>query len=241
MLSGRVPHPFLKKIESAGELSTADRDLLTELCDDTRRVQSRYDLISEGDQPDHVHLMLKGWACRYKLLPDGSRQITALLLPGDFCDTHITLFQEMDHAIGTLTDSEVAVISRGTMRELTERPGIARALWWGSLVDEAVLRAWIVNMGRREAFDRLAHLVCEVHARLHHVGLAPDVSFELPLTQEDLADALGLTQVHVSRTLKRLREDGLMTFKRGQIVVTDMPRLRELAQFDPNYLHLRDN
>ena len=239
MLIRCVSHPFLKKIQSAGELPTADRDLLIKLCDDTRRVASRRDLISEGDRPDQVHLMLKGWACRYKLLPDGARQITALLLPGDFCDTHITLFAEMDHAIGTLTDSEVAVISRTTMRELSERPGIARALWWGSLVDEAVLRAWIVNMGRREAFDRLAHLVCEVHARLHHVGLAPDGVFDLPLRQEDLADALGLTDVHVSRTLKRLREEGLMTFKRGEIVITDMPRLRELAQFDPNYLHLR--
>lgn len=239
MLSERVTQPFLLKIQSAGKLSEEDRDLLVALSDDTRRVDSRYDLISEGDRPDHVHLMLKGWACRYKLLPDGTRQITALLLPGDFCDTHITLFEKMDHAIGTLTESEVAVISRRTMRELSERPGIARALWWGSLVDEAVLRAWIVNMGRREAFDRLAHLVCEVHARLHHVGLAPDGSFGLPLTQDDLADALGLTPVHVSRTLKRLREEGLMTFRRGQIVVTDMPRLKELAQFDPNYLHLR--
>ena len=239
MLSGGMLPPFMKKLESAGTFTDDDRTLLLTLCEGTRTVPMRCDLISEGERPDRVHLMIRGWACRYKLLPDGSRQITALLLPGDFCDTHIMLLGEMDHTIATLTESEVAVIPHDAMRALTDRPRIARAMWWASLVDEAVLRAWIVNLGRREAFDRVAHLVCEVHARLHHVGLAPKDAFDLPLTQEDLADALGLTEVHVSRTLRRLREDGLMTFRRGEIVVTDMPRLRELAQFDPNYLHLR--
>jgi CRP-like cAMP-binding protein len=229
---------FLLKLQSAGRLNDGDRERLSKLCDDIRPFHARRDIIREGDRPDHVHLMIEGWSCRYKMLADGTRQITAFLVPGDFCDTQITIFDEMDHSIGSLTDCRVAFVPRALIAELTEQPAIARALWWASLVDEAVLRAWIVNMGRREAQDRIAHLICELHVRLRNVGLAPGNSFELPLTQEELSDALGLTSVHVNRTLKRLREDGLMTFRRQQIVITDVPALRKIADFDPNYLHL---
>ena len=233
---------FLDKLASAGErpgeLPDADRTLLLSLCDDVRRFDARRDIIREGERPDHVHLMITGWSCRYKLLPDGSRQITAFLVPGDFCDTHITLFDQMDHSIASVTDSEVAFIPRAKMLELAERPRIARALWWASLVDEAVLRSWIVNLGRRDAFERVGHLICEMHARLRNVGLALDGEFELPLTQEELGDATGLTSVHINRTLKRLREENLVIFQRRHIAVVDMARLQELVGFDANYLHL---
>ena len=208
------------------------------LHDDVRNFGARRDIIREGERPDHVHLMIEGWSCRYKVLPDGLRQITAFLIPGDFCDTHITLFEQMDHSIGSLTESRVAFISRAKMRELVDRPRIARALWWAGLVDEAILRSWIVNLGRRDSFERIGHLICEMHARLRNVGLAPDNNFQMPLTQEELGDALGLTTVHVSRMLKRLRTQNLVSFMRQQIVIDDIATLQSIVGFDPNYLHL---
>ena len=230
--------PVLAKLQSAGALPAADRQLLIEVCGDVRRFPPRRDIIREGDKPDHVHLMLEGWSCRYQVLSDGARQITAFLAPGDMCDAHVTLLGEMDHSIASLTQASVAFIPRVQMVELASRPAIARALWWASLVDEAVLRAWIVNLGRRDAFDRVAHLVCEMHARLRNIGLVKGDEFELPLTQEELADALGLTPIHVNRVLKRLREEELMTFKRQKIVILDIKALSRIAGFDPNYLHL---
>ncbi|MDO6415161.1 Crp/Fnr family transcriptional regulator [Sphingomonas sp. BIUV-7] len=229
---------FLAKILSAGDLSPADQSLVLRLLDDVRTVAARRDIIRDGERPDHVHVMIEGWACRYKVLRAGPRQITAFLLPGDFCDTHVTIFNEMDHGIAAISESRVAYVPRGRMLELTERPGIARAFWWASLVDEAVLRAWIVNLGRRDAFDRVGHLICELHARLHNVGLADDGTFDMPLTQEELSDALGLTPVHVNRVLKRLREEGLMSFRRRQITISDIAALRAATDFDPIYLHL---
>ena len=233
---------FLEKISSAGNLpgglTAEDRQLLLSLGNDIREFGARRDIIREGERPDHVHLMIEGWSCRYKVLPDGTRQITAFLIPGDFCDTHITLFDQMDHSIGSMNSCRVAFIPRDKMLQLSERPRILRALWWASLVDEAVLRAWIVNMGRRDAIERLGHLICEMHARLKNVGMIEGEAFELPLTQEDLGDTLGLSSVHISRVLKRLREQGLVTFKRQQIVIIDISKLYGVVGFDANYLHL---
>ena len=230
--------PFLKKLAAAGGLSAEDRRLLSEAVSDVRHFAPDQDIIREGARPDDVKLIVAGWACRYQLLRNGSRQITAFMLPGDLSDVHVTMLGVMDHSIGSLTIASVAAIPRATMLELTARPQIARAFWWASLVDEAVLRAWIVNMGRRDSFDRVAHLICELHARMETVGLAHGSSFRLPLTQEDLSDALGLTGVHVNRTLAKLREAGLMTFKRGEIAIIDIAALRKQSGFDPTYLHL---
>jgi len=235
-----MTHPLVRKLQSVGDLAKADLDLLEALVSDIRDFGARRDIIREGEKPDHVHLMLEGWSCRYQVLPDGSKQITAFLLPGDFCDVHVTMLGEMDHSIGALNAARVAFISRDVMRELIERPAIARALWWASLVDEAVLRAWIVNFGRRDSFERVAHLICELYARLQNVGLAAENEFDLPLTQEDLSDALGLTPVHISRVLKRLRQEEMMTFKRQQISILDIRKLQAAAGFDPSYLHLAD-
>lgn len=233
---------YIAKFESAGkqtsDLSADDHVLLLTLCDDVRSVPARHDIIREGERPEYVNLIIEGWACRAKVLRDGSRQITAFLLPGDFCDAHVTLFGAMDHNITALTDCKVAFVPRAKMDELSERPRLARALWWASLVDEAVLRAWIVNLGRRDAFDRIGNLICELHRRLANVGLTIDGEFEMPLTQEELADALGLTSVHINRTLKRLREEGLLTLRHKRLVILDVPRLQRIVGFDPNYLHL---
>jgi CRP-like cAMP-binding protein len=231
---------FIAKLELRDRLDEGDRKALRAVCAESRRVEAGRDIISEGAAPGHVHLMLCGWAARYKILADGSRQITAFLIPGDFCDAHVAVLGHMDHAIVALTAATVAFIPHSVFDALpADRPKLARALWWSTLVDEAVLRAWIVNLGRRDAFAGIAHLICELHARMRNVGLAEGNRFELPLTQEVVADALGLTPVHTNRVLQRLRAEKLIRLRRGALTILDADRLREAADFDPDYLHAR--
>jgi CRP-like cAMP-binding protein len=200
----------------------------------------RLDLICEGDQPEYVHIVLEGFACRYKVLPDGGRQIIALLLPGDFCDLHVAILGEMDHSIGTITACKIARLPYSAVMEITtNHPRITRAMWWATLVDEGILREWLVGMGRRPADKRLAHFLCELMVRLQTVNLATESGYGLPLTQSELGDVLGLTLVHVNRVLQQLRLDGLLTFREKHLVVADLPRLKDFADFNPNYLHLK--
>jgi CRP-like cAMP-binding protein len=230
--------PLVAKLETRAPLSEEDRDALNALHADAREIGARRSLIREGDRPDHVHLMVEGWSARYKLLPDGARQITAFLIPGDFCDLHITILGEMDHGIATLTRSKVAFIPRAQMEALTERPSLAKAFWWSTLVDEAVLRSWIVNIGRRDAFEAVGHLICELYVRMKNVGLVDGHRFELPLTQEEIGDALGLTSVHVNRVLQRLRANDLISLRQGLLTIHDYRALEKASGFNSNYLHM---
>ena len=238
LVEANSAHPLLMKIEQHTTLPPEDRDLLGRMLADIRTLDGRRDIIRVAENPEFVHLMIEGWACRYSIVDDGKRQITAFLVPGDFCDAHIIMFGQMDHSIGALGQARVAFISKDLMAEVAERPSLTRALWWASLVDEGVLRAWLVNMGRREASDRVAHLVCELHARLLSVGMGGNNTFEMPLTQEDLGDALGLSPVHINRVLRRLRERGLMTFSNRKVVIQDLDALKQVGGFNPLYLHL---
>ena len=233
-------NPLVTKLETVSSLTDEDRAALGGLCEDPRAMGARRNIIREGERPDHVHLVIEGWLARYKLLPGGARQITAFLIPGDFCDLHVTTLGEMDHSITTLTRARVAYIPRSRMDELTERPGLLRAFWWATLVDEAVLRAWIVNVGRRDAFEAIGHLMCELYVRSKNVGLTSEHVFGLPLTQEELGDALGLTPVHVNRVLQRMRSEGLISFKAGLLTIHDYRRLEESSGFNSNYLHIAE-
>jgi CRP-like cAMP-binding protein len=153
-----------------------------------------------------VHLILDGFACRYKVLPEGTRSIVAYLLPGDMCDWHAFILKEMDHSVATLSPCQVVAIPRSTVLEVTDKyPAITRALWWIALVDEAVLREWIVSLSRRSADQAIAHLFCELLVRLEAVGLRVANGFEFPVTQSDLADTVGLSAVRVNRVLQELR------------------------------------
>ena len=185
---------------------------------------------------------MSGLACRYKTTADGNRQIFAFMVPGDFCDLHVALLTRMDHSIATLAPSEIVDIPYTTILELTDsHPGIAKALLWSTLVDEAILREWLTNMGQRQADARIAHLFCELYVRMETVGLAERGSFELPLTQIELADMMGLSTVHASRSLKALREAGLARIEGKKIVISDVERLKAYADFDPVYLHRRQD
>ena len=228
-----------RKLELFGPLPDADRRVLDEIVASPRIVEGHLDIAREGESPKHVRLILEGFACRYKQLEDGRRQIMAYLVPGDLCDLHVFILKAMDHSIATLTTSKVVDIPRSRILELTERPAIARAFWWMTLVDEATLREWLVNLGQRDAEERVAHLFCELHLRLKSVGLSDGARFSLPITQAELGDTMGISSVHANRALQSLRSKDLITFRNREVVILDVARLQQLSGFNPNYLHLK--
>ena len=238
---GTVANPLTRKLQGFARLSEEDIRVLDQLVTNVRRVDARTDLIKEGEKPSDVHLVLEGFACRYKILPEGRRHIMAYLVPGDFCDLHVFILNEMDHSLGTLSPCSVVDIPRGRILELLERPAIARALWVAAMVDEATLREWLVNIGGREAEDRVGHLLCEMLLRLRAVGLANGDSYELPITQGELADTMALSSVHMNRVIQRLRKEMLITLKGRHLVILDFERLATVSGFNPNYLHLRQH
>jgi len=236
-----MPHQALvRKIEAFETLSEDERSALGTLCSEIHHVGRRHDIVSEGERPTHVRVVLDGWAARHALNDDGGRRITAFLLPGDFCDIHITSLAVMDHGIVAVTDCRVGLIEEEAIERVTRAtPALTMAFWRSTLVDEAILRQWLVSSGRRSAYQNIAHLLCELHVRLCLVHLAENDCFTVPLTQEDIGDAAGLTSVHVNRMLRELRERGVIEIKGSEIAIPDVAKLRREADFDPKYLHLR--
>lgn len=234
-----MPHHLIHKLEHFTKLSRDDRQALEVAASRRRTFAEHADVIQEGDDPSHVNLILEGWACRYKQLDDGRRQIIAFFVPGDLCDTHISLLRAMDHSIAALTPVRAAEIPRATFDRMTdEYARVTKALWWDSLVAVAIQREWTVNLGQRTAIERVGHLFCELFLRLRCVGLTEGDSCALPLTQVELADALGLSNVHVNRTLQELRRAGLIVLKGGRLTIPDFAALQKASLFDPSYLHL---
>ena len=232
-------NPLVRKLEGFAPLSAADKALLERISAPSRTVPSQTDLVSEGEAPQGVLLILEGIACRHKVRATGARQITAYLVPGDLCDLDVALLDTMDHTITTLSLCRVVLIPPKTVAEVMEHhPQIARALRMTTLVDEATLREWLVNVGSRSALERVAHLFCELRVRMQAVGLADGDSFDMPITQADLADTTGLSSVHLNRTLRELRRKGLIELQRRRLTILNLPRLKALAEFKANYLHL---
>lgn len=236
----RPASPLVAKLELFAALSYDDKLALERLArGKIRRLDAREDIVREGDTPGHVYLILSGWACRYKQLEDGRRQIIGYFLPGDFCDLRIFILKSMDHSIATVTPVQFAEIPRETILDMTDNGSrLARALWWSALVAEAVEREWIVNLGQRTAFERMGHLLCELFTRQRAIGLTTGSRCELPLTQTELAETIGLSAVHVNRTLQELRAQGLILLQGKILTMLDLPRLERISLFNPNYLHL---
>jgi CRP-like cAMP-binding protein len=229
-----------RKLCHGADLSDEDVSRLAAVTLSAQEVPAGRDIVSEGGGTDHVHFVTSGTACRYKLLRDGRRSIVVLLLPGDFCDLHIDILDRMDHSIGALTTCSVARIPKAELRKmLVSYPSINRACLWATLVDEAVLREWLVGVGRRSSEQQLAHLFCELYVRLDAVGLTAGDGYHMPFTQATLADLLGITPVHVQRIMRRLRRNGLVSQQGDRISIPDFDSLAELGEFDPAYLHLR--
>lgn len=227
------------KLQHFVHFSEADRMLLAKLATVNRRqVRARQELIREGENPRYVNLVLEGWAVRHKMLEDGRRQIIAFLIPGDLCDLNVFILREMDHSIGALTPLTVAQLPCEIFEDITEtHPRITQALLWDTLVTAAIQREWTINLGQRTAFERIAHLICEMVLRIRAIGECHDFTCEFPVTQNDLAEATGMTSVHVNRTIQELRARGLVVWKGRQLHVPDIDALRRAAMFNPNYLH----
>jgi CRP-like cAMP-binding protein len=231
--------PLIPKLEQHGPLTEEEKQVLGQITSRTAIYEPRQDIVPEGSTPEHSSLILSGFAFRHNHSLDGQRQITAFHVPGDFADLHSFLLKKMDGGVAALTTCTVAHVLHGDLKEITKNyPYLTRVLWLTTLVDGAVHRAWMTTLGRMEARERLAHFFCELRDRLKSVGLIREDRYELPITQEELGDAFGMTTVHVNRVLQGLRADGLITSQGKTLIVNDWERLRQVGQYDPGYLHI---
>jgi len=228
-----------RKLSKHVVLDPDDRTALLDLPYMRRTLDPSTYLLREGDSPQYCSILMSGFAYRQKLTGDGARQIVSLHIPGEALDLQSLYLDTADHNIQTLTRAEVALVPREAMRELIRaRPSIAQAVMIEILVEGSIGREWALNIGRRNAQTRLAHLLCEVAMRLDAQGLPTDGGYELPMTQEQLGDALGLTAVHVNRTLKTLEAKGLIVRDRRHIGIPRWTGLRDVGDFTGRYLHL---
>jgi CRP-like cAMP-binding protein len=234
-----VTGALLRKFERFTRLSQAERELLAQLTSEqVRRHAPHEDIIREGERPPALGVITEGWACCYKMLEDGRRQIVGFFLPGDLSDPGVFASGEIDHSVGAVTSVAFAEISRRGLDELLSRSRLEQVFWWDWLVKMSIQREWALNLGQRDAFERLAHLFCELFLRLESVGLTSGDSCEWPLTQSELGEATGLSAVHVNRTLQELRNAGLIVLRDHTLTIPHMDALQRVAMFSPAYLHL---
>jgi CRP-like cAMP-binding protein len=231
--------PFVRKLESIVALDENERAALLELPLQVATLRADQDIVRERDRPLRSCAVLEGFACTFKVTAEGKRQITAFHIAGDIPDLQSLHLKVLDSSVGTLTPCRVGFIQHEALHDLCDRhPRIARALWRETLIDASIFREWTVNIGRREAYARISHVLCELMARMEAVGLTKNHSCELPITQGELADATGLSNVHVNRVLQELRRDGLIVFRGNTLEIPDREKLNEAGEFDPTYLHL---
>jgi CRP-like cAMP-binding protein len=229
---------LVRRLERRSPLGEEDRRALLSLPHNVKRLAAGAHIIRDGDPADHCALLLSGFAYRYKITGEGGRQIISFHVASEFVDLQNSLLGVADHSVQILTDAEVALVPANAVQELAlTRPAIARALWIDTLIDASIFREWVVNVGRRDSRARVAHLLCEFSLRLEAAGLASNHHYELPMTQEQLADAVGLTSVHVNRVLKQLGEEGLIRRDRRSIAIADWERMRAVGDFNERYLH----
>jgi CRP-like cAMP-binding protein len=224
-----------------GAFTTDDAEALLGLPHRTKRVERQGYIVREREKTIHSCVMLSGYAIRHKIVMGGSRQIVAVHMKGDLVDLQNSFLGVADHSVQMLTDSRVAFIPREAIKQLAfERPNVGMAMWHDTLVDGSVFREWIANVGRRDAPTRIAHFLCEFSLRLKVAGLGQEAHYELPMTQEQIADCVGLTPVHVNRTLKALEAENLIERKTSRVItIGDWRKLAEAGDFDSSYLHLR--
>ena len=234
-----APLDFLiRKLCLLSNLADEDRRAIAALPMSLQSVRSLHHLVREGDRPTDCCLLVDGFACRYKVTVTGDRQIVSFHMRGDLLDVQHLLLATADHHVQTITEARVAWIPKEMMIALARaRPAIGEALWKDSLVDASIFREWVLNVGRRDARSRIAHMLCEFIVRCEAVGLGSPEGLDLPMSQEQIADATGLTSVHVNRMLRALSEEGVISRRGRRIQVEDWDMMRRVADFDPIYLH----
>lgn len=238
-----IPHSLhvllARKLHGYDVLTEHEVDVLEQAIDGTRTFAAGQDLVTIDDRPGHSSVIVEGWAARSKTLENGTRQITSIHIPGDFVDLHGFLLRKMDHSVIALSTCRIAKMPHDKLRWITEEyPHLTRLLWLNTLVDAAIHRNWIVAMGRQTAVSHMAQLICELYVRLNAVDLVSGYEFDFPLTQPVVADALGLSLVHVNRTLRDIRAQKLISWRARTVKILDWERLVQFAQFDPTYLSL---
>lgn len=229
----------LKKLRRRIEISTEEKRAIRNAVAETRRVPADQILIPNGQELNSSLLLLDGWLARSKDLAGGERQVSQLHVAGDFADLHSFTLKRLDHDVMTLSDCIIGVVPHERLQDVTERfPQIARYYWFSTNVDAAITRELALSLGQRSAISRMAHLFCELHLRLDAVGKARANGYDFPLTQRELSECLGLTVVHVNRTIQELRRRGLVELENRQLTILDKRGLEGVAEFDPSYLYL---
>jgi CRP-like cAMP-binding protein len=234
--------PMVRKLQLWKQFSADEQEAVLALPYSVQAVTAGRYIVREGQETEHSCLLLSGFAYRQKIAREGSRSISALHMKGDVVDLQNSLLGQADHNVQALGPTEIARIARAAIIELAFRfPKVGMAMWYDTLVDGSIFREWLLNIARRDAQTRIAHVLCEFGIRLEAFGLGDRCSYEFPMTQEQLADATGLTGVHVNRTLMELEARGLITRTVRYVAVADWPILKEAGDFDEAYLHFRNS
>lgn len=230
---------LLMKLRARDEVSAEEEEALRGAVSEVQDYPADRTIIREGQELSESTLLLAGFVCRYKDLRNAERQITAIHVPGDFVDLHSFTLKRLDHNIMTLTPCRVAMVPHAKLRLITETlPHLTRLLWFLTTLDASIQREWELSLGRRTALAKAAHILCELRVRMDVVGLAEEDGYRVPITQAELAECIGLTSVHVNRTLRELRERGLVEFRRGDVRILDLAGLERVAEFHSAYLYL---
>ena len=235
----QIQERMVRRLELRVPLDDEDRAAIRALPFTLKAMEPAAYLVREGEPPELCMMLLSGFAYRHKVTGEGERQILSVHMPGEFLDLQNSFLEVADHNVQTLTRADVALIPVAALRALaTERPVVAHAMWIDTLIDASIFREWIVNVGRRDSITRISHLLCEFALRLQVAGLTEDNGYELPMTQEQLADCTGLTPVHVNRVLKELGRRELISRDRRAVTIVDWDQLRRVGDFSHRYLHM---
>jgi CRP-like cAMP-binding protein len=229
----------LKKLRARDRVSPEEEEAIRGLVSEVIDVQADKTVVREGEELQNSLLLLSGWLARAKDLPGGERQLAELHVAGDFADLHGFTLKRLDHDVIAITPCKLALVPHERLKDITEKlPHLTRLFWLMTNIDASIQREWTLSLGRRSAIARMAQLFCELNTRLGVVGLSPNDSYDLPLTQVELGECLGLTSVHVNRTLQELRRRGLVEMQGGRLTIISLDELKSVAEFDAGYLYL---
>jgi CRP-like cAMP-binding protein len=238
MSSDAIRAALIKRLRKSDDISEDDIQEIHALPITVKEYAAERAVVSDGDRATECCLIVEGFCVRSKTIPDGKRQILSIHIAGEIPDLMSLFLHVMDHDLSTVAPSTLGFINHEALRKLhRRRPNVAEIFWRDTLIDAAMFREWIVNVGQRPAPARLAHVIAELRERLKVIGLVAGSDFEMPLTQEQIGEALGITSVHANRVIKQLRQEEIVDVQRGRVTILNEARFQQLADFDSRYLH----